>query len=101
VAFEIVLSPRALDDLKSNFDFVADSAGIDTATAYDGAIRAACFALADFPRRGRPRDEIGPGLRSVPAARSVTIYYSVGATEVQIVRVIHARRDTAAAFADE
>jgi plasmid stabilization system protein ParE len=58
-------------------------------------------SLPSSPNRGRPRDAIRSGLRSIPLGRTVTIYYEVGANEVQIVRVIHARRDAATAFADE
>jgi len=54
--------------------------------------------LDQFPNRGTPHDDVRPGLRSIPLRGAVTIFYAVKADEVQIVRVIHARRDLAAAF---
>ena len=61
---------------------------------------AAAARLAHFPGRGRSRAAIGPGLRSIPFARTVTIFYTIAANEVRIVRVLHARRDAATAFDD-
>jgi len=101
VAYRIVFTPRSLEDLKSNFTYVADAAGIDVALAQDARIRAACRSLADFPRRGRGRDEIRPGLRSIPCARAFIVFYAIDENEVRIIRVLHARREIATAFEDE
>jgi toxin ParE1/3/4 len=100
VKFEVHLAETAIADLESLFIYLDDTAGETIATAYVANVRAACFSLAHFPRRGSPRDDIRPGLRSIPCERTVTIFYDVGETEVQIVRVIHARRDVAAAFGE-
>jgi len=61
----------------------------------------ACRSPADFPRRGRGRDEIRPGLRSIPCARAFIVFYAIDENEVQIIRVLHARREIATAFEDE
>ena len=100
MVYELVFAPPAQEDLKSNFVYVADASGIETATEYDAKIRAACLSLTRFPNRGTPRDDIRPGLRSIPLGGAVTIFYEVAPDEVRIVRVIHARRDLAAAFED-
>jgi len=100
VAYRIELAPAALADLQANFLYLAEAAGIDTAVAQDTKIRAACLALADFPNRGRPRDAIRTGLRSMPFGRALTIFYVVEEDHVQVVRLLHARRDSVAAFQD-
>ena len=90
----------ALDDLQSISDYLADVAGEDVAATYDAELKAACFSLADFPNRGRPRDELRSGLRSISVGRTMTIFYVVYPDEVQILHVIHSRRDIPTAFQD-
>ena len=97
---KVILTQPALRDVRSFSDYLAEVAGEDVAATHDAQLKAACHSLADFPRRGRPRDEFAPGLRSIPVARLATIFYVAHRDEVQIVRVIHARRDLAAAFED-
>jgi len=98
VPHKVVLAPRALDDLRSIYSYVADAAGTDIADGYQSRIRAACLGLADFPGRGTPHDELSPGLRSVAFERRATIYYRVAGRTVEIVRVFHAGRDPERAF---
>lgn len=95
------LTETAFRDLQSISDYLADVAGEDVAATHDAQLKAACSSLTDFPRRGRLRDEIYPGLRSISFARFVTIFYAVGTDDVKIIRVIHSRRDTSAAFEEE
>ena len=97
----VIWGEEATADLRTVYYATAEGATLEIALRFVQRIEAAGSKLADFPRRGRPRNDIAPGLRSIPAAGSVTIYYLVGGHEVQIVRVIHARRDAASAFADE
>jgi toxin ParE1/3/4 len=96
----ILWSEEADADLDTIYEWMASEADPETALRYMLRIEAAAEKLADFPNRGSPRDEIRPRLRSVPFARSVTIFYTVGEDQVLIVHVIHARRDTGAAFQD-
>ena len=87
-------------DLQSISDYLAEVADEDVAATHDAQIKALCSSLTEFPHRGRPRDEIRLGLRSISFARFVTIFYLTFEKEVQIVHVIHARRDSASAFED-
>jgi toxin ParE1/3/4 len=56
--------------------------------------------LAEEALMWRTPDEITPGLRSV-RVQPYTIFYRVTDGLVQIVRVLHERRDFAAVFASE
>jgi toxin ParE1/3/4 len=47
---------------------------------------------------GRPRDDLGPGLRSVPFERRAVIIYRVLGEAVEIVNIFHGRRDYAALY---
>ena len=98
MALEISFSPAALDDLFSIYRYVAEAAGTDVADAYDARIRNACLGLADFPRRGMPRDDLAVGLRTIPFERQAVIAYRVEKSEVHIVRVVHRGRDLGIAF---
>ena len=99
MAHRVVLRPDAVADLKSIFTYVAEQAGFDAAARYDRRLRDACGTLADFPNRGTPREDLAPGLRSIPFERRATIYYVVEREAVRIVRILHAGRDPGREFA--
>src|SRR4051812_34995479 len=65
VAFEVHFRPEAEADLIGLYEYIAGAAGIGIAGGYIDRIEAACMALADFPERGTPRDDIQPGLRTI------------------------------------
>lgn len=48
--------------------------------------------IRQFPRMGRMRDELLPGLRSLPVGNYI-IFYRERNDTVEIVRVIHGARD--------
>ena len=51
------------------------------------------FLLSSFPRAGRRRDEdFGAGVRSFPVGEYV-ILYCLEEGDVEILRVVHGRRD--------
>jgi toxin ParE1/3/4 len=51
-----------------------------------------------LPYSGRPRDNLLPGVRSMPVHPYV-VFYRVRNEAVEIIRVIHGRRDIGAIFA--
>jgi toxin ParE1/3/4 len=48
----------------------------------------------------RPRDDIRPGLRAV-IVHPYAVFYRVGEGEVEVVRVLHQRRDLPALLQNE
>lgn len=48
--------------------------------------------LADFPRMGRSRDELGVGYRSFPVNRYV-VYYRLVSDGIEISHVLHGAQD--------
>lgn len=94
----VVWLEQADADLDAIYQWIALRADPETAFRFVLRIEAAAAKLAEFPTRGRSRPTIAPDLRSIPFARTVTIFYTIAAHQVQIVRVLHARRDTVAAF---
>src|SRR6266542_3743834 len=51
-----------------------------------------CELLARFPRLGRERPDLAPGLYSRPVAGRVIVYYYVSDDGIEVARVLHARR---------
>ena len=62
-----------------------------------GRINQRFVQLSRFPFIGRPRASLAPGLRSLLAG-TYLIFYTVGAEEITIVRVIDSRMDIDAEF---
>lgn len=91
------ISRWAANDLQEIWDYIAENSGrAELATRHLEAVTLRFPFLADYPFAGRARDEdLGPGLRSLPAERHVIVYRLVG-RDVLILRVAHSRRDLAA-----
>jgi len=95
VAREVVFLRRAEDRLTELGLYIAGEAGLAIANNYLDRIHAACVALAEFPERGRSRDDILPGLRTITMERRVTIAHRLRKTRVEIVTIAYAGRDFA------
>ena len=90
------LSPLAEQDLEEIWLYVAEDASPTTADRLIDAIVDRFDLLADQPAIGRLRPEFGAGVRSF-VVESHVIYYR-GDDDVLIARVLHGRRDQAAAW---
>lgn len=87
----LAFSPEAEADLT---DIAAYIAADDPkrALGFLDELEARCAALVDFPESGRARPELAPDLRSKPHGRYV-IFYTPGADELRIERILHGARD--------
>ncbi|MBN9552119.1 MAG: type II toxin-antitoxin system RelE/ParE family toxin [Alphaproteobacteria bacterium] len=89
----VTYRPDAIADLADIYRFIATRGqSRDVALAFVRRIRARCHKIGDAPNGGRPRDDLRPGLRTVPFERSAVIAYRVGRT-VEIVNVFYGGRD--------
>jgi len=84
-------SPQAEADLEGIFDDL-DRGNPAAASRYAAEFRQKSRALAQFPELGRNRPEIAPDLRSTLVDPYV-IFYRVQGDVVQILRILHGRRD--------
>lgn len=89
------LSALAERDLEEIWSCVAEDASPDTADRLIDAIIERFELLAEQPRMGRLRPEFGESVRSFTVENHV-IYYRHD-RDVLIARVLHGRRDQAAA----
>lgn len=90
------LSGLAERDLEEIWSYVAEDASPATADRLIDAIIDRFELLAEQPRMGRLRPEFGTGIRSF-AVENHVVYYRHD-EEVLIARVLHGRRDQAAAW---
>jgi toxin ParE1/3/4 len=101
VAIRLVYLPAAKADLENIYDWIADR--VDPRTAFDYVLRlqAACERLPSFPRRGTPRGDLAPGLRTIAFERRAIIVYREEGARLRIVRIVHRGRDLGQAFAPD
>jgi len=89
----LAFTPAAEADLDGIWDYSADNWGPDQADQYTDEIRDACLALAAGIRRGRAVD-VRPGYLKLSTG-SHMIYFRDHGDRLEIIRVLHGRRDVA------
>jgi len=98
---ELFFSPSARRDLTEIAEYISRAAGPRIATEVIVRIRDKCGLLADTAGEiGVARFEIRDGVRSFPVPPHV-LFFRYGEGEVEIVRVLHARRDVESALTDQ
>lgn len=96
--FKVVLTPEARDDLNEIFEYIAEHDGPERAITYVERIEKACMSLQTLPSRGRPREDIRPGLRVMGFERRVLIAFRVSSNTVAILRILYGGRSVERAF---
>ena len=69
-----------------------------TAERFTARLEAACERIGNVPLGGRPRDDLLPGLRTVPFEKRAVIAYLVEAETVVITNVFYGGRDYEALY---
>jgi len=88
---EIRRTPQAENDLETILeDFQRKNPAM--AERYATAFHDKGQMLAKFPEMGRSRPEIAPNLRST-LVRPYVIFYRLDGDAVQIIRILHGKRD--------
>ena len=91
---EVRLLEGAADDLREIFLSVAASSGSDdVALRYVRRLRSSCERLDILAERGRSRDDLAPGLRSLAFERTAIAFYLIENGTVDVVRIFHGGRD--------
>ncbi|KUR77211.1 type II toxin-antitoxin system RelE/ParE family toxin [Novosphingobium sp. FSW06-99] len=101
MSHRVVFAPAAEAQLVSLYRYIAQEASADIAERFTTAIIEQCEALATFPHRGTQRDDIRPGLRTIPFRRRVTIAYTVDAVQVSILGLYYGGQDFTAGWTDD
>lgn len=87
----LCVSPRAADDLDAIVDYLTENSPAAAARVLQ-RIEAQARQLLEQPDAGRARPELGAGLRHRPVGAYLILYRVVG-DDVEIIRVVHGRRD--------
>lgn len=93
------ITPTASRDIETIMDYLAEWASMKTAERFLEKINQKFKALTQFPNLGRKRDELYPGLRSVPLEDYLIFYRSIQG-EVEVLRVVSGYRDLKALFVE-
>lgn len=91
------LSIDADEDLQDIFVYTEDKWGTEQAKKYIFDLYETFDLIADSPKMGRLRRELGNGIRSFPAFSHV-VFFMEWQGETAIVRVLHSSRDFKNAF---
>lgn len=94
------------EDAALSFEAIAsfiiiNGASIETAERFIARIRRRCERIGEVPLGGRPRDDLLPGLRTVPFEDSGVIAYIVRNDRVEIVDIFYGGRDYEALYRED
>jgi toxin ParE1/3/4 len=90
---------EALNDLRDIYRIALRiGAGPTTAQRFVRRIRERCSRIGDAPHGGAARDDLAPGLRTVPFERRAVIAYLVIEDVVEITNVFYGGRDYEALY---
>ena len=93
---KILKRPLAENDLEEIWWYLAQD-DPDAANRFLDKIEERCRALAQFPNMGVSRDELHPGLRSLPVGKYL-IFYTLIPDGIEVVRLLHGMMDIDAFF---
>ncbi|GLI98186.1 type II toxin-antitoxin system RelE/ParE family toxin [Sphingobium sp. BS19] len=96
---EVVYRPEAIDDLEHIFRSILKlSLDRATARAYVARIRERCRRIGNVPKGGSIRDDLEPGLRTVPFERRAVIAYRLNDERVEITNIFYGGQDFEAIY---
>lgn len=91
----------ARDDLREIYEWIVARAGRPQhAGRLIDRILDCCGGLAEFPMKGRARDDLLPGLRLLPFEKTVTIAYRIDGNHVDVTNIYYRGRDFEADLAE-
>lgn len=90
----VVLSEAAIADLEAIAAYILESGASETvAKGFIDRIRERCQSIGNAPRGGCLREDVMPGLRTVPFEHSALIASVIEGDSVFIVNVFYGGRD--------
>jgi toxin ParE1/3/4 len=98
-------TPQAQQQLHALDDWITENASPDVAQRFVSAILDCIDGILVFPRAGRARDDVRPGMRTTTFKQRTLIAYDVdessGELVVNVLGVFHGGQDWQAALRDE
>ncbi|MEO0948916.1 MAG: type II toxin-antitoxin system RelE/ParE family toxin [Cyanobacteria bacterium J06641_5] len=96
---QFYLTQTAVRDIEAIADYLTRQSGLERGEQFLDRIDATFARIAQFPKLGRQRDEILPGVRSLGVSGYLILYVAAGA-RVNILRVVSGYRNLADLFAE-
>lgn len=93
------LAPEAEANLDEIWLYAAGQANVEIADRLVDALTRRFFLLGRYPRAGRRRDDLRPGIRSFPVGQYLVLYRLDG-EDVLILRVVRGSRDLESLLAE-
>lgn len=93
MAYRVVFTPEARDQLDDLHDYIAKAADEDIATGFAEGIIDHIATLSEFPERGTPREDLRAGLRTMTWRRRVTIAFVVEESDAVVIGIFYGGRD--------
>ena len=93
MAYRIVFTPEARDELDQLYAYIVAAADVDIASRFVDGIIDHIATLKEFPKLGTPRDDLRPGLRTLAWRRRVTIAFMVEERDVVVIGIFYGGRD--------
>ncbi len=84
MTYKIRFHPKVADDLQIIAEIVADYSGFSVAKNKLDEIQRAVFSLADTPKKGSIRSELGVAVRAIPAGRKGVVVFEVDDTTTTV-----------------
>jgi toxin ParE1/3/4 len=97
---EVILRPAVEADLEDKADYTIGEWGSDQARLYVGDLHRAIERLAASALRHPAQDDVLPGLRKLRCGHHL-VFYFVREGAVDVVRVLHEKRDVRRYFGFE
>ncbi|MGC1394237.1 MAG: type II toxin-antitoxin system RelE/ParE family toxin [Coleofasciculaceae cyanobacterium] len=94
------LTEPAIQDIEQIADYIARLSGLAQSELFLNKLDAKFAKIAQFPRLGRQRNEILPGIHSLSMDAYLIFYIPIG-QDVEILRVVSGYRDLSALFTDD
>lgn len=101
MAYTVVFTPEAEEQLTQLYGYLADAASPDIAARYTDGIVTYCERLRTFPLRGIKRDDIRAGLRITSYRKRVVIAFDVDADRVHIIGIFYGGQDYETALLED
>lgn len=79
---------RNLNDIRTWVEHASQNPVV--AARFVARILAKCRKIGNMPFAGRPRDDLRPGLRTLPFERTAIIVYRIEGEQVEIIRIYYA-----------
>ncbi len=91
------VTPRASRDIEAIADYLATRSSLSRSEQFLNGIDSTLQRIAQFPQIGRKRDELYPGLRSLPYEQYL-IFYRLLNDDIEVLRVVSGYQDLLALF---